>query len=493
MNLIKSALKKKKILIPLIVIIAVVAFFVFRSDEPEYEFAQAQIGDVIQEIEVSGELKTSFEIDLSFQNSGQVSYLPIKEGQNVTRGQLLAQLNLSELKAKESEAQANLASARAQLNQILFSTQTSLSNAYDDARLEIEKSRIRSTDSLNTLTKLFDVSGLIKSKYQNNDFQLRINVTNNYASAKLAFDNIRSLANESASKKDSQVTDAALDIIPQKMGVVRVALETTRDFMQTVLVTSDVSSTDIDSLLSEITTASVNLNSALIALIGAWQDVEAEKVGAQESARQAEIDSAQAQVEKAQAALDLIRAQISNSQIIAPLSGTLSEIEIELGEYASPNTPAITIISSGDFKIEADVPEADITQIQNGQKVSVKFDAIPNETFNGHVELIKTRGKSIEGVIYYQTVIFIDQKDDRLKPGMSTDVNFELPSRHNILVLPQRAIQEKNAQPFVRVLENDQLKEIFIKTGLIGTNGFTEILEGLSDGQQVVVRIKGQK
>jgi HlyD family secretion protein len=494
MNLIKNILKKKKIIIPLIIIIAVILFFVLRSDKPEYEFAEVKRGDVVQEIEVSGELKTIFELNLSFQNSGQVSYLPIKEGQKIRSGQLLAQLNLGELNAKEAEAQANLAATQADLNKLLFSTQTSLGNAYDDSLPEIEKSRLRSIDSIDTLNKLFETTGLIKSKYQNNNIQLRINLTDNYAAAKAALEEVRNLANKTSLTQTPKTIDEALMIIPQKMEVIRSALENARDFKQTVLTTSEVSSTDINTLLDDISTAAANLNIALIALIDARQEVEAQKTNNQESAKQAEIEAAEAKIEKAEAALNLIRAQISNSQILAPLSGTISEIEIELGEYASPNTPAITLISSEDYKIEANVPESDITQIQKDQKVTINFDALLNETFEGHVELIKPRGKAVEGVIYYQTVILIDQQDARLKPGMSADISFDLPSRYDVLTLPQRAIFEKAEQSYVRILdENEKIQEVFVKIGLIGTNGFTEIIEGINEGQSVIVRIKDNK
>jgi HlyD family secretion protein len=138
-----------------------------------------------------------------------------------------------------------------------------------------------------------------------------------------------------------------------------------------------------------------------------------------------DIAAQTAAVEQAKAAANSIRVKLGNTRMFSPISGTVTRFDAKVGEVALPGSPLVSIISSGVFEINAEVPETDIGKVSVGNTVKIIFDAFPNETFNGKVFYIDPAQTINQGVVDYKIKISFDNPDERMKSGLTA--NLELP------------------------------------------------------------------
>ncbi|KJR49464.1 putative Co/Zn/Cd efflux system membrane fusion protein [Desulfosporosinus sp. I2] len=131
----------------------------------------------------------------------------------------------------------------------------------------------------------------------------------------------------------------------------------------------------------------------------------------------------QAQVNQAQAALDLAKTQLAYGTIVSPVSGTVSAININVGELASPGVVLLTVINVDSLYIKASLPVGFMESVKVGQEVVVKVTEIPDKEFSGKVSfidpVIDSRSKSV------LVKITVNNPDLVLKPGMLTEIGLK--------------------------------------------------------------------
>lgn len=201
-------------------------------------------------------------------------------------------------------------------------------------------------------------------------------------------------------------------------------------------------------------------------------------------------------IQQDQAAVENIQTQLSYATLYAPISGTIIQKNVEVGEMAmadavTTDTSIYTIASDGPLETQVDVPESNIVDVKLGQKAQVTLDAFPaSDVLDATVTEIDPASTVIQDVVYYQVKLQFKKPDPRLKVGMSTNVNINTAELGNVISVPQRAINtDSNGQSYVTVLENAQTgatKKVYVTTGLQGDEGMTEITSGLQGGEQVV-------
>lgn len=224
----------------------------------------------------------------------------------------------------------------------------------------------------------------------------------------------------------------------------------------------------------------------------AWQVAEAQLNQLKAGTRTQDINLSQAQVSQAQASLDLVKNQINNNILKAPLDGTITKKNYEAGEQFSSAKPIFSLLGINNFEIEVDVSEADITKVAVNDRTEITLDAFGEDVkFAGLVNFIEPAETVIQDVIYYKVKINFDGKDKDVKSGMTANVNITTAEKDNILIMPSRAVIEKNGSgKFARLLVAEQIKEAPITIGLRGDNGLVEILSGLNEGDVVVTYIQ---
>lgn len=219
---------------------------------------------------------------------------------------------------------------------------------------------------------------------------------------------------------------------------------------------------------------------------------EAELAQTQSSPRVVDLASYASEVARAQAAYDAAYARLAKAEMRSPIVGDVTQIELEIGEQVTATQAVITVQTTQEqFEIVADVSESDIAKLAVGQTAEVTLDAFgSSKKFIGSVRKIDPAEKLIESVVYYEVTVSFEQADQSLamRPGLSADLIFTTNRRDNTLTVSQRALQARNGSTYVRVLTNGVIEERDVTVGLRGDLGRVEILSGLDEGEEVVIR-----
>lgn len=194
--------------------------------------------------------------------------------------------------------------------------------------------------------------------------------------------------------------------------------------------------------------------------------------------------------------------------ITSPIDGIIISKAVEEGQTvaASYSTPTLFTIAQDltDMRVIADVDEADIGEVEVGQRVSFTVDAYPDETFEGQVTQVRLEATTESNVVTYEVVISASNKDLKLKPGLTANVTIFTLERNNIVSVPTKAlrftptkemlnpgekIEDCQGAHKVWVREGKTLKAYAVKTGI--TNGTrTQIVSGIKEGAEVIVEMK---
>lgn len=217
----------------------------------------------------------------------------------------------------------------------------------------------------------------------------------------------------------------------------------------------------------------------------------AEVAAATVQLRRAQLASSQAQIGTAQLAVEEAERRLSETQIHAPMSGTVLSVAVERGSIVSS---AVTNVAGGttlaliadltDLRVIGAIDEAQIGRVQIGQPVTIRVDAYPDRTFRGRVERVSPLGKTISNVVTFDVEIIVtDENASLLRSGMSADLEIETSRATNVVLVPLTAIQSVGAQRFVRLAGGGRRA---IRTG--GTDGVhIAALEGLDAGDRILI------
>lgn len=181
--------------------------------------------------------------------------------------------------------------------------------------------------------------------------------------------------------------------------------------------------------------------------------------------------------------------QMSYANIYSPISGVIASVTTQQGETVSAsslNVPTfVTIVDLNRLEIYAYVDETDIGKIKPGLEATFTVDSFPDKDFKGKVTAIYPKATIQDNVVYYITVISIENPEGKLKPDMTVNATILLNKRENVLAVPNKSIKREGGKKVVTVLENNKPVQKAIKTGW-KDSAYTEIIEGLKEGDKVL-------
>jgi len=209
---------------------------------------------------------------------------------------------------------------------------------------------------------------------------------------------------------------------------------------------------------------------------------------------------ANAQLHSARQALDLVRTQLENTSIYAPAGGLLVYKPLHIsGEYRTlrigdslhANQPFMVIPDLEDLVLQAMIPESELSQVNAGQKVIVYPQAFPDLRLAGIVEQVGVIAESAPGQPkwqkYFSLTIALDDKDDRLRPGMSAVAHVISAQREEALLIPRRAITWNEDAAYTEVKTALQISSRKLSLGVANETHY-EVLAGLSAGETVILK-----
>jgi RND family efflux transporter MFP subunit len=188
-------------------------------------------------------------------------------------------------------------------------------------------------------------------------------------------------------------------------------------------------------------------------------------------------------LQSAQAQADRVSILIGKNYIISPIAGMVTRQDAKVGQNATANIAMVSVISDQKLEMEANVPEVDIGKVSIGDDIELTVDALPGETLHGHVTFIDPAETVIDGVVNFRILAQLEQPDERLKSGLTVNMDIVSERRDDVLLLPQFAIIENNDGTFVRRPDGT---EVPVAIGIRSQDGMVEISSGLSEGDQVL-------
>ena len=206
---------------------------------------------------------------------------------------------------------------------------------------------------------------------------------------------------------------------------------------------------------------------------------------------------AEAEIERAKSSLATVRQKLSKTKIYSALSGVVKEKKVSAGNYVKNGTQLFTIIQTNPVKLDFTVSEKDLEKIRKRQDVLLKIYAFPDREFSGKISIVypsideRTRTVRVEALV--------PNGEGFLKPGFFAKVMLYIGDEKDIILVPVTSLLYEAERIKVFVVDGDKAKERFIKIGqkyriqlAVGSQQsaveeYTEIIEGLKEGEQVVV------
>jgi HlyD family secretion protein len=530
-------IKSKLIFVFILVLVISIGGYKYfsKSEELPYDWVLVGKGNIIQKVSATGQVIPAKKIDLQFEIQGKIKDIKAMVGEKVETGDVLAVLDTGELNTQILEAQAVLDIARAKLDKLLAGAsleeikiaetqvesaqialriaEENLNNSYETAITVLDSSYPQIYNALDFVKEFVKEYVAIYDEDGRTIMRARDEIERAEAEAKLYL----GIAKESSKKveEDSffstpaeasveEDVETALLIMENSLEAAFNNLETIREIAdESAIYREKISAADKVSL----GTLKTNINGALTNVIGVQQtissmksNVETAQTKLQEDEsrldlvkaeiHQVDIDLYEAQVNQAEASFTRAKQELAKASLVAPYSGTITNIEKEEGEMAKLGEFIISIISFNKFQIEVDIPEADVGKVSQQNPAEITLDAFPDYKFSGKVIKIDPAETVIQGVVYYKVTVGFDEPDERMKSGMTANVDIITETKENVLTVPQGAVLAKDGQKMVRILEGKDIKEVKVETGIRGSRGEIEILSGLKEGDKVITFIK---
>lgn len=524
---------KKKSFYIILAVIVVAGFFGYRQYQkknvpPVYDTVKVARGDLAQTVDATGKIESAQDLALRFETAGIIQNLYVKEGQPVKAGQTLANLRAADLNAAVEQASANLNKQLAgqtpeylaQLGAALDKAKYDLTqiqgenpgaensklvqNAYDDLYIALQSFQINLASALTAADNVLGVDNTLA----NDSFEAYLSVQdptllntakNKYTQAKIAKNNFDTAINSIAQSSSHSVIDKVTSDAAGAMNAMKDSLFYTVAALNNTPPIGSLTQSSLDTLKTDIQTARTNLAAKYAVVI---TDVHAVDTARNDYASyQTVVDKAQAALNDAKnpprevdvasyrAALAQAVANRDKAVIRSPINGVVTKIIKKIGENITAADTILNVLSPN-YQIKVDIPETDVSKIKIGDAAEITLDAFGSDVkFTGKITQVELASTEIQDVVYYKVTVSLDKTDKEVKPGMTANVIVKGATRQNALYIPFRSLRTNNGK-YVKVLENGKEKDAEVKIGLKADDGKVEILEGLQEGQDVILSIK---
>ena len=417
-------------------------------------------------ITANGTVQPEQSVNVSPKNSGILKRLLVKEGDRVQASQIVAEMDDSNFQGQLIQAQAQRASAQANLDKLLTGNRPQ----------EIAEVTAQLTAAQANLDKL------------------------------VAGNRPQDIAQAQAQLVSAQADLQQAEINLQQSQQLAAAGATSQRDLDTARTTYNTAKAKVDQVTQVVSLQKTGARPEDIAQARAQVEQLKQAVSLQKTgARSEEIAAARAQVLNAQGQLTTVQTQINDTVIRAPFDGVVTRKFADPGAFVTPTTSssAVTSATSSSIlaiasknQIVAKVAETSIPQIKVGLKVTIEADAYPGKSFEGKVTQVATQSTVDQNVTNFEVKSTINDPQRELQAGMNVTVKFVAGTLNNAMVIPTVAIVRQDQGTGVYVVgqsEDGKPKFQPITTGL-SIEDKTVVNSGLAAGDQVMLSFpKGER
>ncbi len=519
----KTELKKIGLGVIIVLVIAVLTVpRLLKTEKPTEEQAEAAVlrpveiskamrGEIRSELQLSGTIKAQSRVSVFPKIAGRLIALPVEEGDTVQKGDALATVEHEELELAVQQAEATLASADTaysqakQLAEVRVRSQIAQAESQLSAAM-ISLEQVKDLSEIRAVTQIEQAEAGLQSLVANREKIKNGARAEDRRQAEAGLNQaVATLANAESNHtrmeqlfQNGAISQQSLESAKTQLDVAlaqhKIAVE------QLQLIDNGARVEDIQAMEAQVEQASASLRLARVqAETRSWekdialahsqvQTAQAALTAAQalQTAKswEAEITTAKTARTQAQVALKLAKKRLKDATIYAPISGVISQRNLDFGGMAVPTAPLFEIVNIDTVKATVDVIESQLGQLTLNQQASIEIDGIA-EPLTGTVAFMSP---TLQAARRTATVEFhIDNAAGILKPGMFANVTVPIEVHTDAILIPRATLLEDAAtkQQEVFVVENGVSQRRTVQIGLL-REGQVEVLSGLTEGEAVV-------
>ncbi len=189
----------------------------------------------------------------------------------------------------------------------------------------------------------------------------------------------------------------------------------------------------------------------------------------------------------AQAQVDALQATIDTAFLISPIAGEVTDMDIKVGDQASPGATAIRIDDMGRMLVDVNLSEVDISRVEPGQEASITLDAVTGKEYSGKVTQVAKVADVVQGVANFKVTIQLTEPDANVLPGMTAAVNIIVDQLDNVLLIPNRAVRMVDGKRVIYVLRNGKSEMVNVTLGLSSDTYSELVSNSLQEGDQIIL------
>lgn len=466
----KKSSRSKIVIIILVLVLAAVwgaiAYVYFEQQRAKQarleELANAPVptltltrGDLAETVDdLTGTLRSKQSISLYWKAAGTVDTVNVELGDKVEKGDVLASLATGTIQSSIIEAAVTKEKKEKELENLITSD-LALATAYNKM-IQAKKAIDTAKTTINSLGLARNNTTELNAYYQD------------YLDAQAFY--------EEAAASFEQLKDRPLDDFDRQMAVGM--LESAKSSVSSAESTYNWYNGEVDPLELKKAEATLQLREAEYRdAVRAYEEIKNGPTENQINALQAEINAA--------------AATIRTAEIIAPISGVITEVNAAPLDVIQANSAGIVVetlaIRMDDlsaYYVDVDIHESKINDVQIGQTVELTFDAVPLVEYSGKISNISIVGKVTNNVVHFPVTVKLDQVSPELKPGMVANLKIYTKEYKDVLTVPVAAIgTNENGESVIAVQDSDgSFRDLVVTVGY--SNGVKSEIsaDGLEEG-----------
>lgn len=428
---------------------------------PAEQTAVVRRGTLSVTVGGTGSLAPKSQVALAFLSSGRVTEVLVEEGQEIESGQALVRLETDELALQVARAEAALAAAEGQLAQLLAPPRAE-EVAAQEANVEAMQGQVdAAVADLDQVSAGPDAAQIDAAQAE-------------IASAEMAYRAALLTYDTTAEDDEDRKEQARYDL-----WAAEVALRAAQ--------------TQLDELLDGADAAEVRAAQASAAAAEAQRDAaQAQLDLLVAGATEEQVQAARAAVEQARVGLDQARLALARATLAAPMAGTVTSLDVELGERVTPGGLVVVLSDVTGWEVDVNLDETDVPAVAVGQEARLSLDALPGVELPGEVSYVAPIAQNQSGVVLYQVTVRLAPADPAAGPaadlrvGMTAEVEITTASREDALIVPLRAVETDGGRAAVWRMSGDGFERTEVTLGLV-TDAEAQITRGLAEGDVVSV------